>query len=71
MFVCIGMCGSFACVIALVHLTVLATAIRTISGLQFQKEKLKWGTVKEAERDVKPVKLKREASFMGIIFDYS
>lgn len=42
-FVCLGMLGLCACVIVLVHLTVLATAIRTVSGLLFQKEKFKWG----------------------------
>ena len=53
-FVCLGTCGSCTYVIVLVHLTVLATAIRSVSGLQFQKE-IEVG--KEGRKRCKPMKL--------------
>lgn len=60
------MCEFCACVTLLVHLTVLASAIMTISGPQFQKEKLKWD--REGRRKTcKPVKIRCEESLMRII----
>ena len=50
--------------IVLLHLTVLATAIRSVSGLQFQKE-IEVG--KEGRKRCKPMKLICEVSLMGII----
>lgn len=65
-FVCLGMGESRTCVIVPLHLTVPATAIRTVSGLQFQKAELKYG--REGRKRCKTtVKLKCEASFMRII----
>lgn len=66
-FLCLGMCGSCACMIVLLHLTVLATAIRTVSGLLFQKRGIEVGSGSNVERDVRLVKLRCEASLMRTI----
>lgn len=63
---CPGKCVSCPCMIVLVHLTVLATAITTLSGLQFQREKLKWEW-KGRRKTSKLVKFRCEESLMRII----
>lgn len=63
---CPGKCVSCPCMIVLVHLTVLATAITTLSGLQFQREKLKWEW-KGRRKTSKLVKFSCEESLMRII----
>lgn len=65
--------GSCACMIVLVHLTALATAIRTVSGLQFQKKKREIGVGdwEGARKRCKSVKLKTRGILHENHFDYS